>query len=83
MDQTNNIFCYYCGKKTETIYKEFRRPINGRMLLIHNVPLFFCRGCREIFYPDFVINVFNNIPKLELNSNKYKFEFIYNLIINP
>lgn len=74
MDNNSNFFCFYCGKKTETIYKEIRRPCSGKMVTIQNVPLFSCKSCREIFYPFFVISVLNSMSKAELNSARYDFK---------
>ena len=78
MDLNKSSFCYYCGKKTEIIHKQIRRSFNGRMVTIHNVPMFFCRSCREIFFPNYVINIFNAMSKLELDSTYFDFGTIFN-----
>jgi len=69
-------FCFYCGKKTQIIHKDLRKSYNGKMILITNVPLYNCKSCREVFYPSFVIKVFNKIPTLELDKNEYEYNSI-------
>ncbi len=76
MEHNKIFFCFYCGKKTELIYKDVRRPVNGKMTTINNVPLFSCKSCREVFFPAFVIQVLNKIQRLELDSSRYSFEDI-------
>ncbi len=82
MENNKTFFCFYCGKKTELIYKEIRKPVNGKIMVINDVPLFSCKSCREVFYPSFVIQVLNKIQKLELDSSRYSFESICKNIEN-
>ncbi|MGE5329855.1 MAG: YgiT-type zinc finger protein [Deltaproteobacteria bacterium] len=73
-------FCFYCGKKSEIIHKDLRKNLNGKMVLIKNVPLYNCKSCREVFYPNHVIKLLNKLPSLNLEKNEYEFESLINLI---
>ncbi|MGE5474997.1 MAG: YgiT-type zinc finger protein [Ignavibacteriales bacterium] len=78
-DKTSN-FCFYCGKKSEVIHKDLRKPYNDRMILIKNVPLYNCKSCREVFYPNYVIKILNKLQSLKLDKNEYDFESLINLV---
>lgn len=74
MEHNTSMFCFYCGRKTELVYKEIRKSFNQKMVTIHNVPLFHCKDCREVFYPDFVIDAFNNFAKLDVQTSNCDFK---------
>lgn len=74
MENNTSMFCFYCGRKTDLIYKEIRKSFNHKMVTIYNVPLFYCKNCREVFYPDFVIDAFKNFAKSEEQPSKCDFK---------
>jgi len=80
MPENISHFCFYCGKKSEITHKDLRKTYNGKMILIKDVPLYNCKSCREVFYPNYVIKIFNKLPNLNLDKNEYDFNYLINLI---
>lgn len=76
MSENTSNFCFYCGKKYEMIYKDLRKTYGGKIVLIKNVPLYNCKSCREVFYPNFVIKILNKLAALKLDKNEYEFDLL-------
>jgi len=68
--------CFYCEKKTAVTFKSLKKSFNNKLYTINNVPIYYCTKCEEIFYPDFVIKVFNKIDWRILINNTYDFGYL-------
>lgn len=53
-----------------------KKNVNSKNYNINNVPLYYCSECEEIFYPDFVIKVFNRLDWKLLAGSTYEFDYL-------
>lgn len=74
--ELNPCVCFYCHNKTSTIYKSMSKVFNNKQYMLNNIPMFFCKECDELFYPEAVLKLFKRVHWQTLGKSDYEFEFL-------